>query len=192
MSSNPHKDKNQTDKVIFLDIDGVLSTAFTDAITGNINELSRERVAAINTLADISGAKVVLATTRYKTGHKFEVEDTITPLLKAGFDPKHFHDDITAITRHGKKQPQIREWLANHPEVTTHVVIDDELKSGKDLVIITPRTNDGLLYADLKKAAEIFGVTMNDFYCYHRDRNSEHGCSDIKTDENDPKLTPKT
>lgn len=107
-------------KVIFLDVDGVLSKFGKNGNSGN--NLSKPLMRNLSFLVKSSGARVVLSSTwRMFPESRRKLERALrfkglkihfsTPVLNGG-DIKSRHDEIT-------------QWLGEHKEVTDYVILDD-------------------------------------------------------------------
>lgn len=117
-------------KVVFLDVDGVLNCRnrweHLDSVQGDIHsghKIDPLAVARLNQIA--KGCSVVVSSTwRFI----YTPEELRGHLLRFGLDPSIPLIDRTA--REGGSTPQrgreIQTWLANHPEVTAYVVLDDD------------------------------------------------------------------
>lgn len=102
-------------KVIFLDIDGVLNTRHTLERAGRFVGLDHMLVARFNSLLMLIGdAKVVLSCTWRLTP---ELRHAVAEQIPLYDDTDH---------QPGTRGQQIERWLAVHPEVTKHAVIDDD------------------------------------------------------------------
>lgn len=100
-------------RVIFLDCDGVLNNATTNARAGKWIGLDPVLLARFKALLARVDAKVVLSSTwRLIPELKAEVEAQI-PI-------------IDATPQVGSRGLDIRTWLAFHPEVERYAIIDDD------------------------------------------------------------------
>ncbi|ONH84238.1 hypothetical protein APZ41_005345 [Roseomonas mucosa] len=137
----------RSDRVLFLDIDGVLLSgrawllptnqrlqAMIRAMSGRaatmrlVAEAVFDPVAVelVNRVADATGARIVVSSSwRYTVGP----EATRGKLLEQGLLEKLMHPDwACAPTGPGSndKPRDIARWLEDHPEVADHLAIDDE------------------------------------------------------------------
>ena len=112
------------DKIIFLDVDGVLNSERTIRANNSSGYYYLDPVAVglIRDLVDKTGAKIVVSSTwRYAGDH------VTTQLYVAGFHLMDFHNDsITPVLVNGKRGDEVNSWLSEHPEVETYVCIDDD------------------------------------------------------------------
>lgn len=114
-------------KVLFLDIDGVvLSGEEWYRMGNNRYYLPPEKIDMVRTACDRSGAVVVVSSTwRYS-------EETRSALINAGLvlhpdwrTPRAKLGDsglLIAVTR----GTEIAQWLAEHPEISTYAIVDDD------------------------------------------------------------------
>ncbi len=119
-----------SNKVIFLDIDGVLVTKevfeedpFTDEVSCWMHKFHKPSVDALNHLIEKTGAFVVISSS-WRNMHTFEE-------LKQKFEREgahfNFHEDWRTIRNYDWKRGQeVSEWLSRHPEITSWASIDDD------------------------------------------------------------------
>ena len=121
------------DKVIFLDIDGVLNCEETAFETGN--KIDKERIELLKYIVDETNADIILSSS-WKIGYKNYID--------AGYQSKNmdfgiFHDamseaglsvkGITPISQESgpdARPLEIREWLNRFYEVSAYVILDDD------------------------------------------------------------------
>ena len=140
-------------KVIFLDIDGVLTTDRTQ-----YKSADPECMARLNTLVETTGAKVVLTSTR-------RFDKGIRELLRSwgarfeiwGFTQSKEEQEYGFLLS-GKKIEEIYDWVIHSKEpVTQFVIIDDESYGNNSPGSVYIRTN--MIYGfqdhDYKKALEM-------------------------------------
>ncbi len=113
-------------KVIFLDIDGVLTSANYDRQkTENDTYIDKSRLALIKGLVDKTGAKIVLSSSWRKS---FEPDcdssgiKLIETFAEAGLEIYGKTPEIGYI----KRPDEVRAWLAEHPDVDAFVMFDDD------------------------------------------------------------------
>lgn len=130
-------------KIIFLDIDGVLTSTKSLLMPDNVDvykkveneknvnikevalklEFDKMAIMLINRLAEYSGAKIVISSNwRRNIG----VENTYNKLLEQGIKKENFHEDYYTISKmSSEKIHEIGFWLSDHPEVKEYVILDD-------------------------------------------------------------------
>lgn len=136
-------------KIIFLDIDGVLSTTKSLLLpenslllkeirnTSNINKkeiamkilFDKSAIMLINRLVEYSGAKIVIISNwRRNIGS----ENTYNKLIEEGIKKEHFFegDYYAPYKMTSEKNHDVCFWLEKHPEVTSYIVIDDDYNVG--------------------------------------------------------------
>lgn len=120
------------DRVLFLDVDGVLNCPETwarkDGQRGTFR-ICPDRVKLLATMLDATSAMVVLSS----TWRKFD--DHVAYLKKrASVVTCRLHDDWRTIEEDFKppidfrpmRGREIKEWLSRHPEVTEYAIVDDD------------------------------------------------------------------
>ncbi len=111
-------------KVIFLDIDGVLNSAFYDRIRGaEDGNIDPSRMPLLKKIVIETGAEIVLSSSWRRhwepDGHG-EVFCELNGIFKS------FGLEITDKTPVlGTRSEEISAWLENHPEVKNYVILDD-------------------------------------------------------------------
>jgi hypothetical protein len=121
-------------KVIFLDFDGVLNTAelihsvvssrkFTSYTEKHYEELDPVRVKMISDLALETGAVIVVSSS-WRILHT--LEELRDMLRCAGMDERVLPIDVTPNTSRGFRGQEVYDWLSDHPDVTHHVIFDDD------------------------------------------------------------------
>lgn len=135
-------------KIIFLDIDGVVS----NARIGYFN-LDIYVVNFLRWLCQVAEAKIVIIST-WRYSHKQDFWESIFG--------EYMHEDwATPITKmSGNRGHDIRRWLEDHPEVTTYIILDDDRDFNKDQLPHLIQTNsvDGMLAKDMIQARDAFGI----------------------------------
>jgi hypothetical protein len=113
-------------KVIFLDFDGPMvpiRAYWLPNQTKPAEVFDPVAVSLLNKLIEDSGAKLVISSSWRIMGRDRVVE----VLSKNGIDPDHLHDDWETPRKFTSQRiHEIPLWLADHPEVTHSVAIDDE------------------------------------------------------------------
>lgn len=112
-------------RVLFLDIDGVVLSGRELWRTHNNRYLPPEKIALVKEVCDRTGAIVVVSSTwRYS-------DETKDALAFAGL---HLHSDWrtpTALMRGSlfiadRRGAEIQQWLNRHPEVDGYAIVDDD------------------------------------------------------------------
>lgn len=106
-------------KILFLDIDGVLNSAAVLADKGRHDAIDRDMVERINRVVRDTGCNIVISSTWR----------LLWPLgeLKALLRQHGMIDVVIGQTpRLDRRDNEILEWLAEHPEVTRFVAVDDD------------------------------------------------------------------
>jgi len=145
-------------KVIFLDIDGVINYDDTNATApSGAMGVSNSRIELLKQIVDVTGAKVVLASTwRYDRPCGRDYQYLVRKLKNNGIVVFSHTPDISSPRR----GMEISAWLGRHPDVDGWVVIDDVRFSDFDRgefaghLVITD-TKYGLTQSDVDKAIAI-------------------------------------
>lgn len=139
-------------KIIFLDIDGVITSARSGWMNMDIYAVN-----FMIWLCEQLDMKIVISSTwRYNTNREFW--NTI-------FMKKNIHDDYrTPSTPYDEDVPrrggEIKAWLDNHPEVTEYLIIDDDsdiLDEQKPHFIQTD-SMEGLLFSHMIEIIEKYKI----------------------------------
>ena len=147
------------EKIIFLDVDGVLnSTSFGNYMFNQMNVdifyenlLDKHAIANLKQIVDETKAKIVLSSSWKE--EEFLKNKIQTQLLESNLN---FID----ITPEGtNREEEIKLWLSNHPEITNFVILDDEKLDFKEQVKI--KFYYGLTKDDAKKAIKILNGVSN-------------------------------
>ena len=139
-------------KVVFLDIDGVLTSCRIGFFNFDIY--------AINFLTwffDKVGFKIVISST-WRNSHGKEFWETIFPNM--------IHDDWRTKRYGGEMRGfEVREWLKRHPEVTDYLIIDDDKDFFEDQIYNCLFTNpeDGFLFIHIIMLSEKYGLNAGSF-----------------------------
>lgn len=161
------------DKVIFLDIDGVLNSNFWNAdhqmeiSDGTLIDI--EKIQLLGKLVRNTKAKIIL-----HSGWKFWFDANLKPLRKesehlqrllqqegliiAGITPDHSTEEIRRSRKFSLvKAGEILAWLEKHREVDKWIVIDDLDLHNSEIEIHQLRTdpNIGLTIEDVHKAEKM-------------------------------------
>jgi hypothetical protein len=137
--------------VLFLDIDGVLnSDRFRYAQPMGMREIDMLDPAAVATLNEI--------TRRWDLGLVISSSWRAMPDLELILRGKGVEAEIVGSTPHaeGPRGFEIAEWLAQHPEVTRFVILDDDGDMGElsDHLVQTDHRY-GLVQTDVERVAAV-------------------------------------
>jgi hypothetical protein len=137
-----------TDKVIFLDVDGVL----TSSRDNGFRDFNLHVVHWLRWLCEVSGAKIVLSST-WRHSHFKGFWETIFG--------EHVHEDWeTPASRERFRGDEVNAWLAKHPEVTTIAILDDDADfhddQKKSLILCDP--HNGMLFDHIMELRDILKV----------------------------------
>ncbi len=162
-------------KVIFLDIDGGLNSAFWNEnhqkeISGG-TQIDAEKIEMLAALTARTGAKIIL-----HSGWRFWFDGRIRPLcpqaerlvglladagLKiSGMTPDLTTDEIRKTKKFSLvKAEEILLWLREHPDVCGWVVLDDLALHNEAVAShqVTPDQRWGLTLEDIREAERILG-----------------------------------
>lgn len=136
-------------KVIFLDVDGVMTSVRTGWHNWDIYAVSFLKWAC-----EMSGTKIVISSTwRYNRNRDFFEaifpnlihDDWKTPNDLSNFDIKCRGDEI-------------KIWLDRHPEVDTYVILDDDDDMLGDQPLIQTDYHNGIMYGDMEKLRLCLGL----------------------------------
>lgn len=113
-------------KIIFLDIDGVLnSKKYEDANYSSFlhrDSFDPAAVARLNKITDLTKAKIVVSSA-WRVSFEFDKETFFYMLREEGLTGELL--DITPIFTSCLRWQEIRDWLDDHPEVESFVILDD-------------------------------------------------------------------
>ena len=161
------------EKVIFLDIDGVLNSNFwNESHQREINDgtlIDESKIKLLCKLIKDTDAQIIL-----HSGWKYWFDSDLKPLRKeaenlrallekegvtiAGVTPDHATDEIRKSRKFSLvKAGEILEWLAQHKDVDKWVVLDDLDLHNADVEKHQVRTDQsiGLTIEDVEKAEKI-------------------------------------
>lgn len=113
-------------KVIFLDIDGVLTSVIYDRQKGpDDTYIDKSRLALIRGLVDRTGARIVLSSS-WRRSWEPECDGTGIRLAETFAEAGLEIYGKTPELGYMQRPNEIREWLAEHPDVRGFVIFDDE------------------------------------------------------------------
>ena len=109
-------------KVLFLDIDGVLNSAFAINEQRRGDAIDRGMVERVNQIVDATGCKIVISS----TWRLYQKPEKLTALLYGyGLRPVVIDRTPELDIEDFNRGDEINTWLKNHPEVTHFVILDD-------------------------------------------------------------------
>jgi hypothetical protein len=143
--------------VVFLDMDGVLSSprAFIvqqDRPNHSDKWIDPIAVRALNMLCRAAGAEVVVSSVWRLNRTRDEFRNI---LERNGFDGALHEDWRTIQSREGFRGDEVREWLERHPDVSRHVILDDDGDFHPGQPLVQTDTTDGLGYRHLEEAFRV-------------------------------------
>lgn len=139
-------------KIIFLDINGVVLTIPPDGHFEVELEPSANAISNLNLLVQVTGAEVVVTST-WRIGRTV---DELESLLKSW----GYRGSVLDKTKNGDGDEDrgydIRNWLSRH-EVESFVVIDDDRTDLEEFArhLVSPRPDVGLQLHDVSEAVRI-------------------------------------
>ena len=125
-TTNKLREPSQNQKILFLDIDGVLnsevfyrSTSHTDNITSRFDPKSVELIKKL--VEEFSLQIVISSTWRYGATDRLMHELKNSKLIRY-----LYHEWFTPVIHPAHRGTEIKLWLELHPEVTDYIIIDDD------------------------------------------------------------------
>jgi hypothetical protein len=136
-------------KIIFLDIDGVLNSKSTCQRHRGVTGIDPFTVAIFHRIISATDAQIVLSSSwrRFPDG-RVEIEKRVMKCL-----------DITPSSKNGFRGDEIREWLANHPEVQRYAILDDGSDFHEDQPHFKTTWDTGLTEETATKVIEYLNET---------------------------------
>ena len=161
-------------KIVFFDIDGPLNTTASMMRSKKAYTLDENAVFFFNLIIKETKAQAVCCSTWRKGKYTEARAHVMRSLRIAGFEGKLHEDwrtpDIEDTDKDIRRGDEILEWLKRHPEVTHHVIIDDEglyddnqgsYREGQPIVQCDQ--NNGLGWKDYKMAVMLLGGAKDKF-----------------------------
>ncbi len=147
-------------KIIFLDIDGVLNGDLTHSERNPYGILIDDtRLDLIKHIIDKTGAKIVLSTSWKEHWEKSDDKcDEIGREIRRRFEEKEISILDKTPKRWNDRKQEIVDWLEEHSEVTSFVVMDDTpFEEGilKQHFVLTSSFRYGIDEFDMEKAISI-------------------------------------
>lgn len=165
-------------KIIFLDFDGPLSNLLVALGNGSMHAFDPVTIRALNTLCAFSGAKIVCTSTRAQTWMPEKRDMAVAHFEKGGLDLKHIHTDWSCRYETGSRKEHILQWLAEHPEVTHTVIVDDFAVDLPNLVLVSPY--DGLNLQHFVQIAAALDIDLTAALNWAKDNNPENAGTDYR------------
>jgi hypothetical protein len=143
--------------VLFLDMDGVLSFVRAYVVQQDRPALEDRwicdvSVRQLDAICRKSNAWVVVSSVWRLNRSRTSFVD----LLKRHGFTGHLHKDWRTKQLDGCiRGDEVKEWLSRHPEVTTHVILDDDSDFHPDQPLVLTSTHDGLLWDHVQAALAI-------------------------------------
>lgn len=158
------------EKIIFLDFDGPLTHALNILATRDHLGFDSQTLKALNKICAYTGAKIVCSSTRAPVNNEVCKQGLIRMFSEGGLDSQHIHDDWSCQYSLSDdslvdRKDCIHQWLLEHPEVQTYVVIDDEPCDIPFLVQVSEL--DGMLLKDFEAVASGLGIKLSEVFAYN-------------------------
>jgi len=145
--------------IVFLDMDGVLSTARAFAAQQHKEfpdcQIDPIAVQYINLLCEYAEAEVVISST-WRLGRTRD--EFIALLNRNGFTGKLHEDWRTKQLPSSFRGDEVEEWLHRNPGVNVHVILDDDSDFYDHQPLVKTNSLDGIMQDDLRKALEILSA----------------------------------
>lgn len=114
------------EKIIFLDIDGPMipyRCMFLPGQTVPVSVFDPVAVSLLNNLCEVDGWRIVLHSSWIKI---FGGQYTRDHCVSQGINPDYFHAQAWCDEKIHWRYSRIAKWLAEHPDVTTYAILDDD------------------------------------------------------------------
>lgn len=140
--------------ILFLDVDGVLTSARTGWMNWDIYAVNYLRYICRN-----ANIKIVISSTwRHNRNRQFFVDIFGEELIHEDWRTICDLNDFTLNCR----GDEIQNWLDNHPETTKYMILDDDsdmLEHQKQFLFLTDSYN-GIIYKDKEKIGNFWGIPI--------------------------------
>ena len=159
-----------SDKVIFLDIDGVIQSPRYCIAMNQSGFLAAFEPAAMSMLRNLikeSGAKIVISST-WRMGDNAQTERELKMFFRVcGFKEiaNAFHDEWRTDSDGELRGEEIKRWLEKHPECQEcYLILDDDSDMLDEQLPFFVKTDayNGFLLEHYDKAKEILGAKIDD------------------------------
>ena len=146
-------------KVIFLDVDGVLNTQFSESRCCGFIGIDDSKVKLLKEIVDATGAKIILSSSwRYGWERDEESCDQLAIYMNKKLANRQLHilDKTKEYMKSDDKNvkycdrgSEIKEWLSRHPNIDKWVVLDDDIFDDYEREGIMPHLVKTSFYDDL-------------------------------------------
>jgi hypothetical protein len=162
-------------KIIFLDIDGVLNNLKdmksdepqTDVWVRDYRKWNKEALEILNDIVEETGAKIVISSSWRKLEPDFQWWNEQFRLVKIDAECV----GITPISRNGFRGREVKEYLSEHPEIESYVILDDESDFYPDQPRVHIAMGVGLRFTHKKLAIQLLnGKQFKPIFCM-KERN---------------------
>jgi hypothetical protein len=140
-------------KILFLDIDGVLNSAFVLEEQRRGDAISREMIERVNKIVDATGCKIVISST-WRIYQRF---DKLTALLYSYGLRRVIIDATEDLGGYDyTRGDEINEWVFRHREIEMFVILDDNKDDSMvESVLVQTTFKHGLQDEHVAKAIAI-------------------------------------
>jgi len=149
-------------KIIFLDVDGVLNTVLS-TFANLSQEIWDKNICnlLINICKNNPDVKIVVSSTWRYAGK----EDTLQHFNNNGFKSDYFHEDWrTPISMQTNARGyEIGLWLTKHPEITAYAILDDDsdILPHQNMNFVKTHAYNGITYNQYLDLCKILDVEDN-------------------------------
>lgn len=134
-------------KVIFLDIDGVVTSLRCGYYNMDIYVVN-----FLRWVCEKSGSKIVISSTwRHNHGRQFWL-NIFGECVHEDFKTPYLVKRVNGIYQSSIRGDEIKEWLDRHSEVVQYLIIDDDADMTKEQLpnLIRTDTYDGMKFSDME------------------------------------------
>lgn len=150
---NNNKEPRQKEKIIFLDIDGVMNHEHSE------EDMDSNCLYELKQIVDATGAKIVLTSSwrlYFLRGDENPIKKYFEGRLKL-YGMELY--DVTPNIENVKRADEIKSWLKEHKNVSAYLILDDCMFPGfakmKDHICLTDWSDGGLTRKYRERAIEI-------------------------------------
>lgn len=164
-----------SDKVIFMDFDGPLSSHRMAMLEGEFHGFDPVTCGVLDHICAAGNAKIVATSVRTEMHSKRDYEETKALFAAAGLSPEHMHVDWSA--RDGRIQSRlqhIKNYLADHPEITHYAIVDDEAENDEyrhHPAIVMVEHEDGLQFHHYQQIIHLLDIDEGEVWARARAEN---------------------
>ena len=157
-------------KIIFLDIDGVLNntsdshsdTPFTDVWSRDHTNWWPHSVNVLGDIVAATGAKIVISSSWRKLEPDIEWWNEQFRLAKIEVECI----GITPSSRNGFRGREIKQYLSEHPKISSYVILDDESDFYPDQPRVHIAMDNGLLHTHKESIIQLLhGGSFTPIFC---------------------------